>query len=138
MKMKFEDIQEAFDFINFVAYGEHVAVLDKSTGRIYKHSELGDFEPIPDRVLESIDVVEIPHKNDLGLGQELVFEFVRREIPDDYEAVRTIFKRRGAYAQYKYLLQSKGLLQRWYDLYIARQEKALRKWCEENGVETTG
>lgn len=81
MKIKFEDIQEAFDFVSSAAYGEHTAVLDKSTGQIYWYSELGNFEPIPETVLDSGEAVDIPHKNDLGLGRELVFDFVRRGEP---------------------------------------------------------
>ena len=138
MKIKFEDIQEAFDFVNFGSYGDHTALLDKSTGQIHWQSESGDLHEIPEAMWESDDVVEIPHKNDLGLGQQLIFDFVLSNSPEDYEYVRNIFRARGAYSRYKDFLESKGLLQTWYDYENAAQKKALRQWCEDNGVEVTG
>ena len=57
---------------------------------------------------------EIPHKNDLDLGQALVFEFAASHLPDEYDRVRDIFRRRGAYGRFKDLLDSKGLLETWY------------------------
>jgi len=138
MKIKFEDIQEAFDFVNFGLYGDHTALLDKSTGQIHWHSESGDLDEIPEAMWESDDAVEIPHKNDLGLGQQLIFDFVLSNSPEDYEHVRNIFRARGAYARFKDFLESKGLLQTWYDFENTAQKKALRQWCEDNRVEVTG
>ena len=138
MTIKFEDIQEAFDFVSFGFYGDHIALLDKSTEQIHWHSESGDFDEIPEAIWESDGVVKIPHKNDLGLGNQLVFDFVLNNSADDYEHVRNIFRGAGAYARYKDFLQSKGMLQFWYDFEITAQMKALREWCEDNGIELTG
>lgn len=138
MKINFEDIQEAFDFVNFGLYGDHTALLDKSTGQIHWHSESSDLDKIPEEILESSDVIEIPHKNDLGLGSRLVFDFVLGNIPDDYEYVRNMFKRRGAYARYKDFLESKGLLRSWNDFENTTQKLALREWCKDTGIELTG
>lgn len=138
MKIKFKDIEEAFDFVSFGFYGDHSAVLDKSTGQIYWDSDSGDLHEIPEEILESDDVVEIPHKNDLGLGTQLVFNYVRYNIPDDHERVQDIFSKRGAYARYKEFLESKGLLQSWHDFENKAHEKALREWCNNNGIELTG
>jgi hypothetical protein len=138
MKIKFEDIEEAFDFVSFGFYGDHTAVLDKSTGQIYWNSDSGDLHEIPDEILESNDAIEVPHKNDLGLGKQLVFDFVRSNIPGDYEHIRLIFSRRGAYARYKDFLESKDLLQSWYEFESKVQEKALREWCKDNEIELTG
>ncbi len=138
MKIKFEDIEQAFDFVSFGSYGDHSALLDKSSGKIYWHSEFGDLDEIPEEICESENVIEIPHKNDLGLGNQLVFDFVRSNIPDDYEQVRDIFSRHGAYARYKDFLESKGMLQFWYDFENAAQEKALRDWCKDKGIKLVG
>ena len=138
MKIKFEDIEQAFNFVSFGPYGDHSAVLDKGTGKIYWHSESGDLDEIPEEIWESDNAIEIPHKKDLGLGNQLVFDFVRSHVSNDYEHVRTIFSRRGAYARYKEFLESKGLLQEWYDFENGAQERALREWCEDNGIELTG
>ena len=138
MTVKFKDIQEAFDFVSFGPLGNHTALLEKSTGRIYWHTDYGDLDEIPEALWDSDDAIEIPHKNDLGLGNQLVFEFVRSTVPEDYEDIRDMFRAPGAYARYKEFLKSKGLLQTWYDHEIKAQEKALREWCEANGVKLTG
>ena len=135
MKVKFKDIEDSYDFVSFGPYGDHSALLDKTSGKIYWHSELGDCDEIPEDVSESGDTVEIPHKNDLGLGNQLVFDFVRSHAPNDYAAVEDIFDRRGAYARYKAFLESKGLLQKWYDFEEEAQGRALRDWCKDNGIE---
>ena len=56
-------------------------------------------------------------------------------IPDDYDIVRQILRRRGAYARYKALLDQRGMLEEWFKMENSREEKAIREWCEENGIE---
>jgi hypothetical protein len=58
---------------------------------------MGDADEIPEEVWELDSVVEIPHKNDLELGRNLVFVFAESLTPDDYDHVRDIFRRKGAY-----------------------------------------
>ena len=82
--------------------------------------------------------IEIPHKNDLDLGRNLVFEFVEEYIPDEYERVRKMFRRSGAYARYKALLERRDLLKKWYDIEDSRKDRALRNWCKENEIELDG
>jgi hypothetical protein len=53
----------------------------------------------------------------------------------DYNEVRHIFSRRGAYGRYKDLLVRRGALERWYDFSNKSEETALREWCAENGIE---
>ena len=137
MKFKFQDIEMAYDFVNDSPYGDHSAVLRKDTGKILYHSEMSDMDEISDDDWESEDSVEIPHKNDLHLGKRLVFDFVLENLPDDINHVRQIFNRRGAYGRYKDFVESKGILQSWYDFEAKQQEQALRQWCKENDIEVT-
>jgi len=60
------------------------------------------------------------------------------EIEDDYERVRKMFRRSGAYSRYKDLLERRGLLKEWYDIENRREERALRNWCKENEIELDG
>ena len=136
--LRFSDIQDAFFFVSSAGYGLHSAILSKDTGQIHWRSEEGDLDEISDKDLSWDRCIEIPHKNDLGLGQELVFEFVANHLPDEFENVQQIFQRRGAYSQFKDLLDSKGLLQSWYDFEDQHEEQALRQWCSENGLELSG
>jgi hypothetical protein len=73
-----------------------------------KRKKMGEIEDEEDLDLEQR--IRVPHKNDLDLGRNLVFEFVEEYLPDDYERVRKMFRRTGAYTRYKALLERRGLL----------------------------
>jgi hypothetical protein len=137
MSVKFEYLQLAFDFVSSGGLGENQAVLDRQTGRIFWHSEVADnFEEdeFPDD-LDDEKYIEIPHKNEHNLGKTLVFDFVREFLPDDYDDVRNIFRRRGAYGQFKAMLC--GLVGEIVPAIedAAPVEAALRAWCTDNAIE---
>lgn len=113
--VKFTDIQDAFFFVSSASYGMHSAVLRKDTGQTFYRSEMRDLDEISDEDIELDACIDIPHKNDLGLGQELVFEFVDKHLPDEYDRVDQFFRRRGAYSRFKNLLDGKGFLQKQYE-----------------------
>jgi hypothetical protein len=136
--IKFSDIQDAFFFVSSAGYGLHTAILARDTGEMYWRSEEGDLDQIGDKDLPSDRHIQIPHRNELGLGQELVFEFVSEHLPDEIGQVRNIFGRRGAYVAFKDLLDHKGLLQTWYDFEHECEERALRRWCNDNELELSG
>jgi len=136
--IKFSDIQDAFFFVSSAGYGLHTAILSKDTGQMYWRSEEGDLDETSDKDLPWDRCIDIPHRNDLGLGQELVFEFVAEHLPGESEQVEQMFRRRGAYAAFKDLLELKGLLPSWYDFEHAREEQALRQWCDENELQVSG
>ena len=139
MKIKFQEIELAFEHVNFGAIpGGNTALLEKKTGEIYYQSAFAGIDEIPEEAYESESTVEIPHKNDLDLGSRLVFRFVRDTFPDGYDRVREIFSRRGAYARYKDWLIANDLLEKWYDYSNAAEEEALREWCDDNGIEVEG
>lgn len=137
MSVKFEDLQLAFDFVSSGGPGENQAVLDTQSGRLYWHSEIADNveeDELPEK-LDDERYIEIPHKNELNLGKALVLDFVRQFLPDDYDDVRDIFKRRGAYGQFKAMLMRRGALDRWHEFSAKAEEAALRAWCADNAIE---
>ena len=62
---------------------------------------MGGIDEIGDEELDWDTYIQIPHKNDLDLGQRLVFEFVETHLPHEYNRVQQIFRRRGAYGRFK-------------------------------------
>jgi hypothetical protein len=132
---RFDDLQSAFLFVSSVAYGMNQAVVRKDTGEILYRSEMAGTDEIGERELDPNQWVSIPHRNDLDLGQPLVFEFVKANLPHEYDAVWQIFKKRGAYGRFRDFLESKGLLERWHKFSDQREETALRQWCQENGID---
>jgi hypothetical protein len=136
--VKFSDIQDAFFFVSSASYGMHSAILNKDTGQLYYRSEMGDLDEISEEELDWGTYIDIPHRNDVGLGQELVLEFVEQYLPDELDRIHSFFQKRGAYSRYKNLLEARGLLQRWNDFESEREEEVLREWCEENEIEISG
>jgi len=138
---KFREIEDAMMFVSSSGYGENSAILDKSTGKIYYRSAYGDsdeFEEFPEDEYNPDIHIKIPHKNDLDIGENLVFEFVEKFIPNAHERVEKIFRKRGAYSRYKDLLDSKGVLQKWYDFENQREQSALLQWCKESEIDVRG
>lgn len=125
-------------FVSMSPPHEHYAYLNKETGDVYHVSEIGDSDELPNDFDESEKYVSIPHKNDLGLGRNLVFDFVADNLPDEFEEVQSIFGSKGAYARYKDFLESKGQLRAWYDFENKAMERALRDWCSSNEIELAG
>ena len=133
--VKFSDLEDAFHFVNSFSDGMHSAYLRQDTGQIVYHSEMGDDDEIAEEDLEGDEWLNIPHKNDLDLGQQLVFEFIETHLAEKYEQVRQMFRRPGGYRHFKALLETKGLLETWYEFESRREQEALKEWCEENEVE---
>ena len=135
------EIQDGFMFVNGVGEGENTALFDKKTGKIYLHSDLCDMGELENQLGdEDYDAeihIEIPDKNDLGLGQNLVFEFVEKFLPEDEKKISQIFSKRGAYSRYKDFLASKDLLDKWYDFENKKELIALSEWCKENEIDIT-
>src|SRR5438067_9340534 len=131
MPVSFSDLQLAFEFVSSGGMGENEAYLDRQSGKIYWHTEFGENdEELPDDI-DDEKYISIPDKKELDLGKPLVLDFAREFLPDDYDEVRHIFSRRGAYTRYKELLVRRGALERWYDFSNKSEEMALREWCAE-------
>ena len=115
MPISFAELQDAFLFTSFGSPGKNAAYLDRHSGKFYYYSAYGDNEQELPEDIDDEKYIAIPHKNDLGLGASQVFDFVREFLPDDYDEVRRIFRRKGAYGGYKAMLVRRGALDRWYD-----------------------
>jgi hypothetical protein len=138
MPISFSDLQLAFEFVSSGSMGENEAYLDRQLGKIYWHSEFGDTDAELPADIDDEKYIAIPHKVELDLGKPLVLDFAREFLPDDYDEVRHIFSRKGAYRRYKELLARRGTLDRWYDFSNRAEEATLRKWCAENGIDLKG
>ena len=138
MDIEFGDIVDAFDFVSFGQMFEHQAFLNKETGKIYWHSEVGDNEGELPEDIDDDKYIEIPHKKELNLGKFLVLDFAYEYLPNDADEIETIFRRKGAYSKFKALLESRKLIDKWYEFESSAQEKALKAWCEESGIKLHG
>jgi hypothetical protein len=139
--VKFEDVLYGFEFVS-MGDGGNEAILCKRTGTVYWHSCDVEMEPLFDELPHGYEddpnYLAIPDKRELDLGKPLVLDFAREYLPDDFDEVRRIFSRRGAYAKFKDLLVRRRALDRWYDFETKATERALREWCEVNEIPLTG
>jgi len=109
------------------------AYVSRVTGEIHWIGEGIDEEP-PEDIDDGSLYIAVPQKSDFDLGRSLVLRFVEEHIPDSIESVYEFFRRRGAYAKFKSLLDRVGQLDAWYQYEQAATEEALRNWCEENDL----
>jgi hypothetical protein len=135
MKIKFDDIENAFLYVSMSPMSSNQAILSKETGKIFYISETGNSVDLPDNIDDSDNYIEIPHKNELDLGKNLVFRFVSEHLSEEYNRVEQIFRKKGAYSRYKELLERNGLLDQWHGFENYAQSMALREWCKENNVD---
>jgi hypothetical protein len=134
--VKYEDLREAFDFVSFGAPMEHSAYISLETGAIYWMSEVNPLEEeVPDDLETSSRYIAVPHKNDLDLGSRLALRFAAEELPGRYPQIEGFFRRRGAYARFKDLLDAEGCLDKWYAFEAEATERALRDWCAANDIQ---
>lgn len=138
MSVKFRDLDEAFDFVSSGQMSEHQAFMNKETGKIFWQSDLvDDFEELPEDI-DDEKYIEIPHKNELGLGKNLAIYFAHKYLPNEAENIESIFRRKGAYSRFKDILERKDSLEKWYEYESQAREKALKEWCEENSIKIHG
>jgi hypothetical protein len=137
MPVRFDDILTAFEFVD--SDGSHDAFVCRRTGKVYWHFDLAELDELEDELPEDVEddpnYVAIPRKQSLGLGKALALEFADEFLPKDFDEVRNMFGRRGAWRNFRALLIKRGILERWYDFESRATDRALREWCDANGIE---
>jgi hypothetical protein len=129
------ELLNTFEFVSLGEPGEHEAVLCRKTGKFLWQTDVEeDIEAWPDDADDKEKYLSIPHKKELDLGKPLVIEFARQFLPGEFDEVRRMFDKRGAYARFRDLLQRKKVLDRWYDFEAKATEAALREWCDLNEI----
>jgi hypothetical protein len=134
------EMRDAFEFVSIGGSLGAEAYISRDTGKIYLRTIDGFMEEdeVSDDALETDRYIAVPHKAQLDLGRRLVLRFADDELPGDLDTVEDLFRRKGAYAGFKRLLEARGALQRWYDYEERATEEALQTWCQDNGIQLIG
>jgi len=131
------DLTELQGAVEWVSDGvaDSEAFICRRTGKIYWISDDGSLEPeeLPDDVSDPDKYVPVPNKYELDIGVRLVFDFTNNHLPHQYDKVRSIFRRRGAYGRFKSLLEPRDLLEKWYAFSEEKTQGALEEWCKSEG-----
>lgn len=132
--INFSDLEDAFLFVSSDQPFMNSALINKKTGEMFYQSEMAGINEFPEDA-DSENYISIPHKNDLDLGKDLVFDFISSHLPKKLDEVYNMFRAKGAYTRFKSLLNSTGLLDKWHDFEDEQTKSALRQWCNENGLQ---
>ena len=134
----YAELRNAFEFVSSGSRKEHQAYISLDTGSIYWLSNVIDLEEsVPDDIKTSDRYIPVPHKNMLKLGQSLALEFIDLEMPDEYNTVASLFRKRGAYRRIRELLQSANLLEAWFAFERNASDATLTAWCEAQEIQLT-
>lgn len=130
------DLLDAFEFANAGAPYESSAFINLDTGAIHYTSDMIELEEeLPEDLETSDRYLALPYKNELDLGRELALSFVEQELPNEYERAVGFFRSKGAYGRFKNLLESRGVIEKWYAFEAQTTEARLREWCQEHGIQ---
>jgi hypothetical protein len=132
--VKYDDLEDAHSFVSDAGSSDAAAYICRESGIVYWVSTEYDIgAEAPENVGDDEKTARNPDKFDLDKGNSLVFRFVRKFIPEHYDGVSAIFRRRGAYARFKDLLFDLGKLDAWYAFENSSREVSLRRWAEGEG-----
>lgn len=130
------ELLDAFHFANSGAPYESSAYINLDTGFLHWTSATIELEEEPPEDMATSDCyLALPYKNDLDLGRELALSFVEQELPNDYDRAEGFFRSKGAYGRFKTLLESRGVIEKWYAFEAQATEARLREWCHEHGIQ---
>jgi hypothetical protein len=132
---KFSDILDGYEFCAFGELMETQAFLSLERGTVHLVSSDMDLDEEPPEDIDFGPYLALPDKSELGLGRDLAMEFAEEHLPGDVHTIAGFFRKRGAYTNFKSLLERKGQLQEWFDYENSAKESRLREWCVNNGIE---
>ncbi|BCD99946.1 hypothetical protein [Marinicellulosiphila megalodicopiae] len=134
MSIQYNLIEDAFDFASFGYYGQSEAYINIDTDEIVLYRENDpQYGELPADI-EDDKFVKIPHKRDLNLGSSLPKRFAKM-YPAIESEVAAIFRKAGAYQNFRQLLAREDLVIAWRDFDKSEQSKALLNWCELNQID---
>lgn len=132
----FKELVEAFELASMAS--ETQVFINIKTGKIIFLADDLDMESdeeVPDDIETSDDYLRLPDRNELNLGRDMVFSFVQKELPTEWDTVRNYFRKSGAYGRFKALLVTRDRLDDWHKFEEKAAEDALREWCEDSGIQ---
>lgn len=131
--------QELLDGFEYASAGDQYGVevyVHREQGTIHIRSD-GAVDGMPDpgpADLETGPYLQLPNQYDLDLGRQLAIDFMYSYLPDDVDQVYAFFRRRGAWRNFRELVEERGVLQQWYAYQASEKERRLRQWCADNGI----
>jgi hypothetical protein len=116
--------------------GTVTAMVSRETGIIHLlNDEYMDEEaPMPSASAGNDNYVPVPPAGTLGIGDGLVLRFAATHLAEDQDTVRDLFRDRNIEG-FARLLRERGASEAWERFHEEVTRTALRRWCEENGLQ---
>ena len=130
-----EDLEHALFWVPNSPELNAQAFVSRTTGKLFLRGADGPVDDdFPEDIDDGLEYIAVPNRNDLGLGRQLVHRFVEEAAPHLRHHVQEAFRRRGAYARFKALLDDNSLLDAWHDYERAATREALIQWAGEHAL----
>lgn len=125
--VNFRDLEEAIMLVDEMLINTEAWVA-RDTGIVHIRSDeyMEDETPLPADIDDRERYVPVPGSRSLDLGRDLVFRFAEEYLAGDQETVRGFFRKKGAYARFSHLLETRGTTQEWYRFREEATKAALR------------
>lgn len=116
--------------------GSATALVSRDTGMLHLlNDEYMDEEaPMPSASGGNDGYVSVPPAGTLGLGDGLILRFAALHLVEDQNIVRDLFRDRNIEG-FARLLQERGKAEAWERFHDETTRAALRRWCDENGLQ---
>jgi hypothetical protein len=130
-------LEQAVDWVSGGVEFGNEAYVNRQTGRIIwvgdgvESEEEEETEDLED----GTTYLAVPRRNELDLGKTLALAFAEEHLGSHAAEARDLFRRRGAYRNFKYLVERHGLLEVWYRYEDSATQQALEQWAKDNGFE---
>lgn len=128
------ELRDGFDFATMGSDFGNEAYVNTKTGAVIVLSDEVEMDTRPDDLKKPGRYIALPGKVDLDLGRELVLAFAAETMPEEHDHISAMFRRRGAFGQFKDLLRLRGQLEAWHDYENRATDEALKRWCAENDI----
>ena len=136
------DFQELLEAVDWVTGGESAGIdcgacVNRTTGEVCMFGDEFD-APTPDDIDDERIWAAVPAKGELDVGRRVALGFVEMHPPDAYEQVYGYFRRSGAFAHFRALLERRDQIDAWRRYEEMAFAEALAQWCEEHGFVLAG
>jgi hypothetical protein len=120
--------------------GRATALVARATGMIHLLNDdyMDEEAPLPaDAGASDGDYVAVPPASTLGIGDQLVFRFAATHLAGDQATVRDLVRAEDTDG-FERLLDERGATDAWQRFRTEETQTALRRWCDEHGLQVAG
>ena len=116
--------------------GAVTAMVSRETGMIHLLNEeyVDEEAPMPSASGDDARYVAVPPAATLGIGDALVLRFAAAHMAEDQALVRDLFRDRDIEG-FARLLEERGAGETWGRFHAEATRTALRRWCEDKGLQ---